>query len=548
MDKIFRVFRADRVMKPTNLHGLRSRSSSANSGSGCTSPARSPRPRSPSPSGTRDHLSNWSASVPALNAERHFENGHSHGREEAAVERLRPRQGFGKFDKFEKNYGKENRMDERPEKPEKPERRLNSKELIEKQKNWTSHFSKTRPSRYNSDPNRSIVQTTLNQSLNRIAGENSSPGQSPGYQSHDKDSRRTTDVTNNLATRSASFCSTRPSPNMSPPPPPPPARISSTNNVSSGMIRKERPVSVASISPTTPEFLSSPISPEYATVNTHFDTFSNTPEYAVVQKGPNAQASKNSVAAAVKKNQESSMPEYAVVQKNSSSKNLQKNSTQLKNESANLDNKNKSLNSGANSINLENQSNVKSNLGQTRMQRSVNANNFSTESSDFDQLATPDYSNYPNCALRSPPKTSEWKNEWLAKNDEILKNVDLDSAEPAKESSEDDSKSVDKIRSDSRPDWAKPSVDTVNQKEDINGSKKIDRSKSPETELRPSSACTDSASSGMSSPSSPSKDSKEEKADKEVLEKNQKGTSMIPTKHVECMGNNITNIFASRLY
>lgn len=36
-------------------------------------------------------------------------------------------------------------------KPEKPERKLNSKELIEKQRNWTSHFSKAKPTvkRYN---------------------------------------------------------------------------------------------------------------------------------------------------------------------------------------------------------------------------------------------------------------------------------------------------------------------------------------------------------------------------------------------------------------
>ncbi|XP_063702892.1 uncharacterized protein LOC134832703 isoform X3 [Culicoides brevitarsis] len=33
---------------------------------------------------------------------------------------------------------------EKPEKPEKPERKFNSRELIEKQKNWTSHFSKTK--------------------------------------------------------------------------------------------------------------------------------------------------------------------------------------------------------------------------------------------------------------------------------------------------------------------------------------------------------------------------------------------------------------------
>uniref|UniRef100_A0A1B6C8S0 PDZ domain-containing protein n=1 Tax=Clastoptera arizonana TaxID=38151 RepID=A0A1B6C8S0_9HEMI len=35
---------------------------------------------------------------------------------------------------------------EKPAKPEKPERKLNSRELIEKQKNWTSHFSKSRTS------------------------------------------------------------------------------------------------------------------------------------------------------------------------------------------------------------------------------------------------------------------------------------------------------------------------------------------------------------------------------------------------------------------
>lgn len=36
------------------------------------------------------------------------------------------------------------RKSDKPEKPEKPERKFNSKELIEKQKNWTSHFTKSR--------------------------------------------------------------------------------------------------------------------------------------------------------------------------------------------------------------------------------------------------------------------------------------------------------------------------------------------------------------------------------------------------------------------
>ncbi|KAG8266942.1 regulation of protein localization to actin cortical patch [Homalodisca vitripennis] len=60
---------------------------------------------------------------------------------------------------------------EKPAKPEKPERRLNSRELIEKQKNWTSHFSKTRTSpRYNSDPNKPAEPTTV--SVNKSASFN----------------------------------------------------------------------------------------------------------------------------------------------------------------------------------------------------------------------------------------------------------------------------------------------------------------------------------------------------------------------------------------
>ncbi|KAK7865837.1 hypothetical protein R5R35_001290 [Gryllus longicercus] len=49
----------------------------------------------------------------------------------------------------------------KPGKPEKPERKFNSRELIEKQKNWTSHFSKSRTSRHSSEPNRSEVKASL---------------------------------------------------------------------------------------------------------------------------------------------------------------------------------------------------------------------------------------------------------------------------------------------------------------------------------------------------------------------------------------------------
>lgn len=90
--------------------------------------------------------------MPALNAEKHFENGHSEQQQHNTPEKSHSRVIVG--GKFERIYGKENRLEadrterpEKPDKPEKPERRLNSKELIEKQKNWTSHFSKTRPSR-----------------------------------------------------------------------------------------------------------------------------------------------------------------------------------------------------------------------------------------------------------------------------------------------------------------------------------------------------------------------------------------------------------------
>lgn len=48
----------------------------------------------------------------------------------------------------------------KPEKPEKPERKFNSKELIEKQRNWTSHFSKQRTSRAPSEVSKSDSKTT----------------------------------------------------------------------------------------------------------------------------------------------------------------------------------------------------------------------------------------------------------------------------------------------------------------------------------------------------------------------------------------------------
>ncbi|XP_054732697.1 uncharacterized protein LOC129240747 isoform X3 [Anastrepha obliqua] len=47
------------------------------------------------------------------------------------------------------------------DKPEKPERKFNSRELIEKQKKWTSHFTKTKSSRTHSDQNRCDIIRTV---------------------------------------------------------------------------------------------------------------------------------------------------------------------------------------------------------------------------------------------------------------------------------------------------------------------------------------------------------------------------------------------------
>ncbi|XP_063976441.1 neurabin-1 isoform X1 [Diachasmimorpha longicaudata] len=413
--------------KPTNFHGLRSRSSSANSGSGCTSPARSPRPCSPSPPGScRDHLSNWSASVPALNAERHFENGH-HGSDNS--ERMKPRVSS----KYEKNYGKENRREDKPEKPEKPERRLNSKELIEKQKNWTSHFSKTRPSRYNSDPNKSQVQTSIqNQNSKRLIVDDSLDSTESDYQ--EIDFKKSSEPC--PATRSASFCSSRPSPTMSPPPPLPPTRNSSA-------VRKERPVSFSAVSSTDSE---SPVSPEYATVTKSFDSSPTIPEYAVVQKTKQV----------VKIDEP--MPEYATVQKPLGSKKAL--DTKLKDKSSPRDQ-------------------------QMKEARAIR-HDVEDEKKKVDNLEIEDGNVESASPCRAPPpKTSEWRNVWLAKNEEILKNSEVTTGDEG----------VERPAASSRPDWAKP-----------------------DHELRPPSR-TDSASSSMSSPSSPSKDSREEKAEKELPEK-----------------------------
>lgn len=82
-------------------------------------------------------------------------------------------------------------------KPEKPERKFNSRELIEKQKKWQSHFTKTKPNRPHSDPNRcDIIRTvpgtalipgsSINNNQNQQTGGNVNNNKSFEYDEQDE--------------------------------------------------------------------------------------------------------------------------------------------------------------------------------------------------------------------------------------------------------------------------------------------------------------------------------------------------------------------------
>lgn len=267
------------------LHGLRSRSSSDNSSTG-TSPVRSPQTgigshhssRSPSPRERNqgDSVSMCGGSLfgivssgisetdgrKVLTTNGHQTNGGLDVDEEVVVlsanvmttvpasvteKLLQPRnlrtagkvadsnhsngiiKPEGEKAETEEIVGSVTCLTKKPEKPEKPERKFNSRELIEKQRNWTSHFSKSRSSRYNSDPNKTEVRVGLS------AGdtENKAALVSAQQQAQKLTSDSSLPSTNPAA-RSASFSATRPvrSPTVSPPPPPvragQPSRISPT--------------------------------------------------------------------------------------------------------------------------------------------------------------------------------------------------------------------------------------------------------------------------------------------------------------------------------
>ena len=257
------------------LHGLRSRSSSDNSSTG-TSPVQSPRTtigshhssRSPSPRdrAQSDSVSTGGGSLFGIvssgtseidGRKSHTTNGHQNGGPEvlaedevsfspvsnaipsSVTERLsQPRSirtpgkvqetphsnGIIKTENDKVSNEEKSRtvggvanLTKKPEKPEKPERKFNSRELIEKQKNWTSHFSKSRSARYNSDPNKTEVRVSLSS-----GGSENKTGTVGSQLQTQKATSDSSLPTTNPAARSASFSATRPvrSPAVSPPPPP----------------------------------------------------------------------------------------------------------------------------------------------------------------------------------------------------------------------------------------------------------------------------------------------------------------------------------------
>lgn len=194
----------------SSILDLRSRSSSANSENRDTKSHQGSR--SPSPK-RKDNLNNFSNSVPVLNSGAPVVKSNGHNNVNGSLIH------HEKMTKTEEERTKPTIM----KKPEKPERKFNSRELIEKQRNWTSHFSKTRTSsRYHSDPNKSEVKFAVTNG-SRDVGDNKHSA---------------------VAARSSSFNNKMQSPPTSPPPPPERTEASRRQNV----VRRDRP---ASVIPTT---------------------------------------------------------------------------------------------------------------------------------------------------------------------------------------------------------------------------------------------------------------------------------------------------------
>lgn len=226
-----RIIPLQSTKSASSILEMRSRSSSSNSENRETKSHDGSR--SPSPQRRQDN-NVVSTSVPVLNANanRNKTNGHN------VSEVLSNRDISDVVSKINGNDVKNTDKPALMKKPEKPERKFNSKELIEKQKNWTSHFSKTpRSSRYSSDPSKPDGKLGL------------SNGKEP------------LDNKTAHATRSASFNN-----KMRSPPTSPPTNLSSDVSRRYNVVRKERPASIgtpSSMMHRNKDYTSPSKSPEY---------------------------------------------------------------------------------------------------------------------------------------------------------------------------------------------------------------------------------------------------------------------------------------------
>lgn len=216
-----RIIPLQATKSASSVLDARSRSSSANS------EVRDTKSRSPSPKG-KPITDKFSNSVPVLNDNSNLNKSNGYNKANTQHD-----ESVAKTVSSSEERTKPSLM----KKPEKPERKFNSKELIEKQRNWTSHFTKTRSTRYNSDPNKSEVKLAVNNGSKDVSCDNKS-----------------------AAARSSSFSSRIRSPPTSPPSPPIRTEASKRPNI----VRRERPTSVipsAHSSPLKRDYSSPAISP-----------------------------------------------------------------------------------------------------------------------------------------------------------------------------------------------------------------------------------------------------------------------------------------------
>ncbi|OXU30006.1 hypothetical protein TSAR_009473, partial [Trichomalopsis sarcophagae] len=193
----------ERVVSAGKIHGLRSRSSSANSSSECTSPTYSPNMNS-SILQCHDSSNNWSISSPPLNAERQLETNKS-----TLANKYNDVRNHTHEINLRANV-KDSEFVDKLKSADQCDKKFNSKELIQKQKNWTSHFSKTRTNRYNSDPDKLVVKTSLDKTvLKNKSDEGPQHGSKDSYELENtlENKLPTTNTVKNVNTaeRSASF-------------------------------------------------------------------------------------------------------------------------------------------------------------------------------------------------------------------------------------------------------------------------------------------------------------------------------------------------------